>query len=46
MKEYGLQWLHRLRQEPRRLLWRYLYFNTRFLLAVGAQYLKSLRSAQ
>jgi N-acetylglucosaminyldiphosphoundecaprenol N-acetyl-beta-D-mannosaminyltransferase len=41
MKGWGLQWLHRLRQEPRRLLWRYLYFNSRFTLAVLGQFLRS-----
>jgi exopolysaccharide biosynthesis WecB/TagA/CpsF family protein len=33
MKRSGLQWLFRLLQEPRRLAKRYLYYNSRFLLA-------------
>lgn len=37
MKRNGLQWLFRLLQEPRRLAWRYLYYNTRFVLAAGWQ---------
>jgi N-acetylglucosaminyldiphosphoundecaprenol N-acetyl-beta-D-mannosaminyltransferase len=32
MKRSGLQWLHRLAQEPRRLGKRYLYYNPRFVL--------------
>lgn len=31
MKRSGLQWLHRLAQEPRRLGKRYLYYNPRFV---------------
>lgn len=34
MQTAGLEWLHRLSHEPRRLLWRYLSTNTRF--AIGA----------
>lgn len=37
MKRNGLQWLFRLLQEPRRLAWRYLYYNTRFVLAAAWQ---------
>jgi N-acetylglucosaminyldiphosphoundecaprenol N-acetyl-beta-D-mannosaminyltransferase len=37
MKRNGLQWLFRLGQEPRRLAWRYLYYNTRFILAAARQ---------
>ena len=33
MKRSGLQWVFRLLQEPRRLAKRYLYYNSRFLLA-------------
>lgn len=32
VKRAGLQWLHRLSQEPRRLWWRYLKTNSFFLL--------------
>jgi N-acetylglucosaminyldiphosphoundecaprenol N-acetyl-beta-D-mannosaminyltransferase len=34
MKRHGLQWLFRLAQEPRRLGWRYLHYNSRFIAAV------------
>jgi N-acetylglucosaminyldiphosphoundecaprenol N-acetyl-beta-D-mannosaminyltransferase len=34
MKRQGLQWLFRLAQEPRRLGWRYLHYNSRFIAAV------------
>lgn len=37
MKRYGLQWLFRLWQEPRRLTFRYLYYNTRFVVAFARQ---------
>ena len=33
----GLQWLFRLVQEPRRLLFRYTYHNTHFLLGFTRQ---------
>ena len=33
MKQSGLQWLFRLVQEPQRLLFRYVYYNSRFLFA-------------
>ena len=39
VKRNGLQWLFRLLQEPRRLLFRYSYHNTRFLFAFIWQYL-------
>lgn len=38
IKRAGLQWLHRLCQEPRRLWKRYLINNPKFLLAVAAQF--------
>lgn len=44
MKRAGLQWLHRLWQEPRRLACRYGYYNPRFLWAFGRQWM-SHRSA-
>ena len=37
IKRAGLQWLHRLSQEPRRLWKRYLINNPKFLLAITAQ---------
>ncbi len=37
IKRAGLQWLHRLAQEPRRLWRRYLINNPKFLFAVAAQ---------
>jgi N-acetylglucosaminyldiphosphoundecaprenol N-acetyl-beta-D-mannosaminyltransferase len=39
MKSAGLQWLHRLGQEPRRLWKRYLYNNPRFVLKIASQIL-------
>jgi N-acetylglucosaminyldiphosphoundecaprenol N-acetyl-beta-D-mannosaminyltransferase len=39
MKSSGLQWLHRLGQEPRRLWKRYLYNNPRFVLKITSQIL-------
>jgi N-acetylglucosaminyldiphosphoundecaprenol N-acetyl-beta-D-mannosaminyltransferase len=37
MKRYGLQWLFRLSQEPRRLGARYTYYSFRFVIAFGLQ---------
>ena len=37
VKSCGLQWLHRLFQEPRRLWRRYLLNNPRFLWKIGLQ---------
>jgi N-acetylglucosaminyldiphosphoundecaprenol N-acetyl-beta-D-mannosaminyltransferase len=39
MQQRGLEWIYRIAQEPRRLLPRYLYFNPRFVLAFGRQYM-------
>lgn len=39
MKSAGLQWLHRLGQEPRRLWKRYLFNNPRFVLKMTLQLL-------
>ncbi|TSA13926.1 MAG: glycosyltransferase [Comamonadaceae bacterium] len=39
MHEYGLEWLHRLWSEPRRLWKRYLVTNTLFVLGAGWQLL-------
>jgi len=40
MREHGLEWLHRLATEPRRLWRRYLYTNTRFLWLAARQWLR------
>jgi N-acetylglucosaminyldiphosphoundecaprenol N-acetyl-beta-D-mannosaminyltransferase len=39
VKQAGLQWLHRLVQEPRRLWRRYLINNPKFIWNVGLQFL-------
>jgi N-acetylglucosaminyldiphosphoundecaprenol N-acetyl-beta-D-mannosaminyltransferase len=39
MKRSGLQWFHRLLQEPRRLAKRYLINNPRFVMKIGKQLL-------
>ena len=39
MQAAGLEWLHRLLQEPRRLAWRYLSTNTRFMLGAAAHFM-------
>jgi N-acetylglucosaminyldiphosphoundecaprenol N-acetyl-beta-D-mannosaminyltransferase len=48
MKRSGLQWLHRLVQEPRRLARRYLINNPKFLFLITLQFLglKSVTSDQ
>jgi N-acetylglucosaminyldiphosphoundecaprenol N-acetyl-beta-D-mannosaminyltransferase len=40
MQGVGLQWLYRLLQEPRRLLWRYLFYNSVFLLLLLLQLIR------
>ena len=35
MQRYGLEWTHRLLQEPRRLWRRYFLGNSRFFILVG-----------
>jgi N-acetylglucosaminyldiphosphoundecaprenol N-acetyl-beta-D-mannosaminyltransferase len=45
MQDRGLEWTYRIAQEPRRLLPRYLYYNPRFVRAVGKQLLKERRPA-
>jgi N-acetylglucosaminyldiphosphoundecaprenol N-acetyl-beta-D-mannosaminyltransferase len=40
MKRSGLQWLHRLQQEPRRLGRRYLVNNPRFVVRIAGQLLR------
>lgn len=37
IKCLGLQWLHRLMQDPRHLLWRYMRNNPAFLFQIGIQ---------
>jgi N-acetylglucosaminyldiphosphoundecaprenol N-acetyl-beta-D-mannosaminyltransferase len=39
MREHGLEWLHRLVSEPRRLWKRYLVTNTLFILGALRQML-------
>lgn len=46
LKRAGFQWLYRLSQEPRRLLKRYLVFNTLFVIAAARQLLSTVRKAQ
>lgn len=43
LKRAGLQWLHRLAQDPRRLFWRYVRNNSAFLWHISLQ-LTGLRS--
>ena len=43
MQRYGLQWLHRLAQDPRRLWKRYLGLNTLYVLLFAAQLLRVWR---
>ncbi len=43
VKRLGLQWVHRLIQEPRRLWRRYLVTNTQFLVLLAAQALRVWR---
>jgi N-acetylglucosaminyldiphosphoundecaprenol N-acetyl-beta-D-mannosaminyltransferase len=38
MQKYGLEWLYRLVQEPRRLFKRYLYTNSLFILLLLKQF--------
>ena len=35
MQHYGLEWLHRLLQEPRKMTWRYLSTNSRFAVILA-----------
>lgn len=41
MQQWGLEWLHRLLNDPRRLWRRYLFTNSPFLIMAGAQWLAS-----
>lgn len=43
MQQAGLEWLWRLLQEPRRLLWRYLVSNSAFLLLLARELLGGAR---
>jgi N-acetylglucosaminyldiphosphoundecaprenol N-acetyl-beta-D-mannosaminyltransferase len=43
LQRLGLEWLHRLCQEPRRLGLRYLVTNSRFIVAAVAQLLRLRR---
>ncbi len=40
MQRFGLEWFHRLTQEPRRLFARYAYTNTKFIFLLLAQKLR------
>ena len=40
MRNHGLEWMHRLTTEPRRLAGRYLVTNTRFMLGALRQLLR------
>ncbi|MEU6657873.1 WecB/TagA/CpsF family glycosyltransferase [Streptomyces sp. NPDC046821] len=44
MRRYGLEWLWRLGMEPRRLWWRYLFLNPRYLLLLMAQCARPART--
>jgi N-acetylglucosaminyldiphosphoundecaprenol N-acetyl-beta-D-mannosaminyltransferase len=46
MQERGLEWAHRVVQEPRRQLPRYLRSNPRFVAGVARQYLRERRGAR
>jgi N-acetylglucosaminyldiphosphoundecaprenol N-acetyl-beta-D-mannosaminyltransferase len=46
VQRLGLEWLHRLVHEPRRLWRRYLYRNPRFVILFAAQLLKERRLRQ
>lgn len=41
MRQNGLEWLHRLLSDPKRLWRRYLYTNIPFLMMAGAQWVAS-----
>ncbi len=43
MQRTGLEWLYRLRQEPRRLWRRYLTYNPRFVVGFARQYARHRR---
>jgi N-acetylglucosaminyldiphosphoundecaprenol N-acetyl-beta-D-mannosaminyltransferase len=41
MQEWGLEWLFRVFQEPKRMFWRYLSTNSRFIMLYLAYFLES-----
>jgi N-acetylglucosaminyldiphosphoundecaprenol N-acetyl-beta-D-mannosaminyltransferase len=45
MQAWGLEWLYRLLQEPRRLWKRYLTYNPRFVFGFARQYARHRRAA-
>lgn len=45
MQRHGLQWLHRLAGDPRRLWRRYLLLNPEYLLRLGLQRVRGARAA-
>ena len=42
IKRAGLQWLHRLMQDPRRLWKRYLFNNAKFVWLIALQQLRTI----
>ena len=44
LQRLGLEWVFRLAQEPRRLWWRYLRYNPRFVLGFAREYAGHVRS--
>jgi len=44
MQRRGLEWVHRMAQEPRRLVPRYLRYNPRFLLLLARQLVRERRA--
>ena len=46
IRQSGLEWLHRLCQEPRRLATRYLVTNTMFIIAVLQDFLSAKRQVR
>jgi len=46
MQHMSLEWLYRLKQDPKRLFKRYLYTNSYFMLLLGRAWIKSLLKRQ
>lgn len=44
VQRLGLEWLYRLAQEPRRLFWRYVSTNARFLMLLSREVMRARRS--
>jgi len=42
----GMEWFYRLAQEPRRLAWRYISTNTRFIMMLSAAWLRRVFSSK